>query len=98
MREIGFDTEIMNSDVNHIREELEVARKMIDKTYVAVEELNAMWEGNANAAFRAEFAKDQEGMLELCEIIEEITQSMQESRDDYRKTDEEVNELIQSLS
>ncbi|MBR3039695.1 MAG: WXG100 family type VII secretion target [Lachnospiraceae bacterium] len=98
MREIGFDTDIMNNEVKNIRDELEVARTMIEKTYVAMGELDAMWEGIANEAFRTAFARDQEGMYELCETIEEITQSMQESKDDYRKSDEEVNELVQSLS
>lgn len=98
MKEIGFDTDVLNNEIVQLRSDIDEARQLVEKTYIAMEELNATWEGEANRAYRTAFLQDQEDLKEICDIIEGIVESMQESNNDYQQTDEEVTNLIQTLN
>ena len=98
MNEIGFDTDILNNEVVQLKNEIEVAKQLIDRVYVVMDELNATWEGAANQVFRTVALQDRGDLLEICDIIEGIVESMQDSNNDYRQTDEEVTKLIQTLN
>ncbi len=97
MREVLFDAENMNNEISHLEEENQIIKQMINKTFFSLSELDTQWEGPAKEAARAKFVKDQELLTEISNVVEDLIHSMQESLKDYKKTDKEVKDLVESI-
>ena len=96
-REIAINTTTLQGDIENLTTTLEQVRKAIDEAYVAVRELDKMWDGPANMAFQKSFKEDQRNLEELCDIIEKLIGSMSMSKTEYEKCEADVNTIIDSI-
>lgn len=96
-REIAINTNTLQADIDKLNEKLDQVRKSIDEACTATYELDKMWDGPANMAFQAAFAKDKRDLEEMCNIIEKMIGSMSMSKTEYEKCEADVNSIIESI-
>ena len=84
-REIAINTNTLQADIDKLNEKLSQVRKSIDEACTATYELDKMWDGPANMAFQASFAKDRRDLEDMCNIIEKMIGSMSMSKTEYEK-------------
>ncbi len=92
--EIGVNTETLRSQVESLRTEIGQAESEMNQMYDAVQELDGMWDGPANEAFKTQFMNDKEFMEELCKTVREIIDSMDNARTEYESCENTVRQLI----
>lgn len=96
-QEIAINTGKLDNDITAMQERLNGILKDMEDMYSAVNALDAMWEGPANAAFIQQFANDQENMTELCEIIQDYIECLTFAKDEYVICENEINNIVSSI-
>ena len=97
MKEIGVNTSTLNSQADSIEKEVKAIRGDITRMYEAVQTLDSMWDGPASMAFKTQFNNDQQKMLELCDTIQSIVDSMKFAKKEYEDCENAVNGIIASI-
>ncbi len=95
--QIGVNTDTLRSQVENLRTEIGQAESEMAKMYEAVQELDGMWDGPANEAFKTQFLDDKEFMEELCKTVREIIGSMDNARTEYEVCESAVRQLIDEI-
>ncbi len=90
IRTLGNDIKDMQMEVSRLRKEMASA-------FNSITELNAMWKGQANDAFRQSFQADREAMEEMCKIIDSLIGYMENARSEYRRCEAAVSAEIDTI-
>ncbi|MBE5881920.1 MAG: hypothetical protein E7289_06420 [Lachnospiraceae bacterium] len=96
-QEIAVNTSTLASDTQDLQTQLDAVKRSMNQMYDAMQTLDAMWDGPANDAFRAQFSKDQSDMGDLCETIQKIINCMTYAKDEYNTCERDVNGIISSI-
>lgn len=95
---IEVDTQQLELDKEAMREQLQQVQKELKKVYAEMEELDAMWDGPANIAFRQQFANDREEFEGICKEIESMIESLTYAKGEYEKCENQVSAAIAAIS
>ncbi len=95
--EIAVNTEILGRKVSDLDGELSGIRSGINQMFDAVAELDTMWDGPANDAFRQQFLLDKNEMQDLCKELEGIFHSMDNAKKEYEQCENDVRQLIAEI-
>lgn len=97
-QEITVNTFTLAGDIDALRTTLQIARKQLDDMFTQIAELDTMWDGPANEAFKAQFNLDYETTKNLCETVESIIACMEFAKEQYNTCENEVNGIVSSIS
>ena len=94
---IGVDLEKMGKDIQTLTDNIKTIREDINQLFCIVEELDSMWDGQANEAFMNQFNQDNENFKIVCDNVEGMIKEMNEARNEYIKCEEYVGSEIDTL-
>lgn len=94
---IEVDTQQLERDKEAMKEQLHQVQKALKKVYAQMEELDAMWDGPANIAFRQQFTNDQEEFEGMCKEIESLIESLTYAKWEYEKCENQVSAAIAAI-
>lgn len=94
---IEIETEQLKRDTQELLENKQKAETVLNEMVGEIEELNAMWSGKANMAFRTQFNKDVELMKALLEKMQKLAGCMDFASAEYAKCENEVKSLVDSI-
>lgn len=95
---IEVDTQLLQRDENSLNEKLGVVRKSLERVYGQMEELDAMWDGPANEAFRQQFAQDREQFEAICKEVQELINSVGHACKEYNRCEAQVKAAVSAIS
>ena len=96
-KQITINTNTLNREISALRSHLQAIEQDLGNMYSAVRRLDAMWEGPANEAFRAQFESDRKSMEELCKTIRQIIECMEFAKNKYNQCETNVESIVQSI-
>lgn len=94
---IEINTEQLDRDIQRLREKLSQTRTHINRLKDRMDAMNKMWEGTANQAVRQRFQRDHQNMLNLCEMLEELIQTLESIRQSYDSCENHVRSAVDAL-
>ncbi len=97
MREIEVDTDGLQAQINQLEETLRMTRDDLAKLTERVDSLQAMWNGPAHDEFNKQYQRDRERMENMCLIIQNVIDGMQQARVEYDQCESEVGSVVASI-
>lgn len=94
---IEIDTELLQADINELEANVEKARKSLDSLNAELEELNTMWKGAANTAFRSQTNDDYNIMDNLLQEMSKLADCMTHAKSEYIKCEKEVKSAVSDI-
>ena len=97
MRYVEVDTDILRTQINQLEVTLARTRLALDKLNARVESLQSMWNGPAHDEFNKQYLLDRQRMENMCRIIQNIIDGMQQARLSYDRCTDEVDSVVGSI-
>lgn len=97
VKEIAVDTSVLSGDIQELRTALGAVRSQLNDMFGQITELDAMWDGPANAEFTRQFGIDHENAENMCKTVESLIECMEYARDQYNSCEDEVNSKVASI-
>lgn len=97
MEPIIIDALSLNRGAAAVREEVNSLRRQADSLLGAVEELNGMWRGSAQAAFTAAFSEDAAWLREQLRLLGGFADLMEQAGQEYGRWDESVRGIVNGI-
>lgn len=97
VREIAVELPQLNNGINSIQTKLVEVRHIMKELFASMEQLDAMWDGPANAALMAQFKNDNNNMESVCKSIDHMIESYRNAHKEYVKCESSVQGIINSL-
>lgn len=94
---IEIETGQLKRDTQELSENRQRAETVLKEMVQEIEELNTMWSGKANRAFRIQFATDVALMQELLEKMKKLAECMEFASTEYDRCETEVRTLVDSI-
>ena len=95
---IKVNTELLHKTTEAITTDLVSIRKDADELKIQIEEMNAMWIGDANKAFNAAFQGDVEALQTMSNNIDEIIVNYEiTAKKEYDTCETNVDSLISAI-
>lgn len=94
---IEISTGQLNSDIRRMQDQLDALRNAKERVYRQLEQLNTMWDGNANSVFMAQTRVDEQVMQEMLENLNDLISCMEFASQEYDRCTEEVDSKIASI-
>lgn len=94
---IEIDTEQLNRDIQELEQVTARAESSLEGMMNEIGELNAMWKGQANWAFRTQMGKDQSIMTELLNEMKRLAECMTFASQEYVRCENEVKSAVDSI-
>lgn len=94
---IEVDTQQLERDKETVKERLMQVEQSLKRVYELVEELDAMWDGPANLAFRQQFANDRESFEEMCREVKNLIESLAYAKMEYEKCENQVKAAVAAI-
>ena len=94
---VEVDTAQMERDIESVKERLQAVRSALETVYAQMEELDAMWDGPANDAFRKQFASDREEFAAMCKEMDSLVESLTYAKWEYEKCESRVNAAVAAI-
>lgn len=94
---IEIDTEQLKRDTQELIENRNHAEAALKEMIQEIEELNTMWSGKANRAFRVQFTNDVTQMNELLDKMDKLADCMEYAEREYVKCENEVRSMVDSI-
>lgn len=95
---IEIETERLQNDIDKMTEAVQDAQTQTDEMFDTMNQLDAMWDGQANEVFRAQFLTDHTAMQELCDEVRSLISCMEFAKRSYDQCEEDVYQKILSLN
>lgn len=94
---VEIDTAMLERDVQQLRQTLSRAKTHINALQEKMNAMNSMWEGPSKAAIQGRFRTDHQRMLELCDTLDELIQTLVSIRKAYDDCEERVFGAVNAL-
>ena len=94
---IEIDTDQLKRDTQELIGSRRNAEAALNEMIQEIEELNAMWSGRANDAFRTQFANDVTMMNELLDKMKALAECMEFAAREYIKCEGEVKSMVDNI-
>ncbi len=95
---IEISTERLQDDIDRMTECEGRARRQTQKMFAAMKELDSMWDGPANEAFRRQFEADYRTMLGLCDEVRALIECMEFAKKEYDQCEAAVYAAVAALN
>ena len=93
---IRLDTSKMRNAANEIEQQAYDYTQQVTALYQAGQELDGMWDGDANAAFKAQLGQDQPRFEALSNVIRQYVETLRSNADSYDKAEAEAVQTLKS--
>ena len=94
---IEISTERLHADIQNMQGQLGTLQQAVRQVYGCLDELNTMWEGPANRAFRTQTSNDHAVCVEMLETIGDLIECMEYAKEQYDMCHDAVNDKINSI-
>ena len=95
---IKVNTTTLKKDTDSIEQVLKNIEKKIKEMQTAVNALNGMWEGEANASFNQAFQDDITDLKSICDSLKELVRYEQNAKKEYDSCEARVSDLIDQIT
>jgi len=97
-QEITVDMTQLASDIGILQETVAALRSQMQEMFDNIVELDAMWEGSANAAFNVQFRSDYENMESMCKTFDSIIECLEYANKEYNSCENAVYDIVAAVS
>lgn len=97
MREIEVDTDGLRTQIAQLEEKLQLTREELIRLTDSVDALQSMWNGPAHDEFNKQYELDRERMEQMCTIIQNVLEGMQNARAEYDRCEGDVGSLVAGM-
>lgn len=94
---IKTDTDQMAGDIGQINESIANVKKSMNELAVELEQLNEMWKGEANKAFKVQIVKDFDYMKQLVTKLEKFADNMEGAKREYIRCENSVTDIVHNV-
>lgn len=94
---IRINTGSLNKTRNELQEKLNQVKKDIEQITADLNSLNAMWTGDAHAAFQGQTMADVQFLAGVCEGLQSIISYEGTAVTEYEKCEQQVSDLIAQI-
>ncbi len=84
-------------DIGDMQDTIKMIRDDMKGMFDSINELNTMWDGPAHLAFMMQFNTDKNRFEDLCESLDDVADSFDNAKNEYRKCEGTVSQLIDSM-
>lgn len=95
---IEVDTDQLKRDNQELIDNTAKARTCLNNLKEEMEEMNAMWSGKANLAFRMQIDSDYRFLESILEIMDKLSDSIDNAGKEYVKCENEVLSTVNSIN
>lgn len=97
IQEIANNLLTFNRDISQFEDTLNQIKNQGEAMFAEMSELDAMWDGQANQMFIAQFNQDYENLKEFCNFSEEILNCLKFAKGEYISCENSVEGIINSI-
>ena len=97
MNLIDVDSDAIRIQIEQLRSCLTETRSIVSALTITIESLQSMWTGEAHDEFVAHCTADRQKMEDMCEVLENIIDSMTLARNQYDNCEDDVEDIVFSL-
>lgn len=94
---IEIETSSLSSDIKSMTEKTNNVENQINEMFDSMAELDTMWDGSANEAFRNQFQIDYQTMKELIKEVRYLISCMEYAKKRYEECEDDTYALISSI-
>lgn len=94
---IVVNTNTLASDADNFENHIEAANARLESMKQNIDELNTMWKGQANEAFKQQFMIDYADMKEIINKCRKYKNLLSSAVTEYNKCDSQVNSLVNRI-
>ena len=87
----------LNTDIARAKGCVNYINTNLKTMFGEITELDAMWDGTANNAFNIQFKNDYEMMQDVCKNLKRLIESLEFSKQEYIKCEQQVGSAIRSM-
>lgn len=94
IREIEMNTGSLQNDIRELESlisQMDSQKKRLEQT---VAEMNAMWTGQANAAFDAQFKTDMVNFAGMLSVLREMLKNLRTAKTEYDGCEQRIADVI----
>lgn len=95
---IKVNTQILNKDINEMREQVEQVREQMKAMTEEMSELAAMWDGPAHDALQNQFLTDCDRLQEILQEMQTFFQSLERAKTTYDKCEIQVEDIVNAIN
>lgn len=96
-KEFEVNLSQLRTDIDNARQNLNYIQTNLKSMFAELKELDATWDGEANEAFNVQINTDHEFMQEVCKSLNSLIDSMDNARNEYKKSESNVSSAIRAL-
>ena len=97
IKELEIETATLQRDINDLKNHLGKMKLTGDSMMSGINELSAMWEGEAKNAFTEQFTTDYTTLQSMEEVIEKLIQALEEAKGKYNSCESGVQSIVDSI-
>lgn len=94
---IEVDTALLKADVEELETNTANARKSLESLAAELEELNTMWSGRANMAFRKQANSDCAAMENMLREMDKLAECMKHAGKEYENCENNVKSAVDGI-
>jgi len=94
---IKIDTDRLGADIKQLNESIASVQKSMSELVSEIEQLNTMWKGEANTAFRVQTEKDFNYMKQIIKGFQEFASDMEGAKRDYIRCENQVTDEVNRI-
>lgn len=91
------NTGSLSADTGRIQESVKSVKDLKEKIADNVQSMSTMWEGTAHQRFQTQYAKDDQSIKELCDILDELVDCLIYARKEYDNCEDSVGDIVRSI-
>lgn len=95
--QIEINIAVLKRDIEEMKAEAVILKKLMEDTYSQVRELDSMWDGPSNEAFNQAFRADHEQFKGLLVTIDGLISYMERARDEYLRCEAAVSRQVDEI-
>ncbi len=97
MRTVEIDINVLSSQISQLEDTLSRTQAALDNLTDRVESLQSMWNGPGHDKFNEQYELDRQHMQNMCQIIRNIIDGMEQARLLYTQCESEVDNAVASI-
>lgn len=97
IQEITIDMSLLADDIAVLEENVAALREQMALVFQDINDLDAMWDGPANAEFNAQFNADYASMEAMCKTFDTIIESYAFANKEYNTCENSVHDIVAAI-
>ena len=94
---IEISTDALNGDIREFQTQIGGIESETKGLFEAVQTLNSMWTGPANAAFNKQFLQDYDIMMDVVKCLNQYADSLAYASREYQNCEEKVRQTVLTM-